>query len=450
MNIYGYSRVSTSEQAEEFDALKQQVQRLKDAGAEIILTDIESGRSDTREKFNELLRLVKQRRVREVIITRIDRLGRSVLTLGKTLKLFEDCGVKLRILDQPVDSNSLHGWFSIHTMSGMAEFESRMLSQRTNHGLDYFRQQKKTAQKLFGYKNIDNKLVIDQDVFPIARGIIEKLLQGHSYGTVSRWLFSEYSLKFSLSGLRHWINNPAIQGHTRYFSENEHRRNPKNPRPPVIHYNTHESLATSEEISKIKNNAKTKPRLSEKETKNYPLKGLLKCAECKSGMYRTISRFKSGITEYVRCTKHTQGNHFCSNKITARITKINAQVIKLLIKQSQEILSEVENNETEKVNSEHLLSLQRELTGLESLQSKNPAILAAINDLRTQILAEENRLQKPELLPNDERIKLLKSFSQATFWESLDEDKLGLAFRFFVDACFVDSSGNISEIKFLS
>ncbi|NJL61481.1 MAG: recombinase family protein [Methylacidiphilales bacterium] len=450
MTIYGYSRVSTSEQAEEYSALEQQQQRLRDAGAEIILTDIESGRDDNREKFNEILRLAKQGKIRELIVTRIDRLGRNTITLGQTYKLLEENNVKLRILDAPIDANSLHGWFSLHTLSGMAEFESRMLSQRTNHGLNYFREQKKVAQKLFGYKNINHKLVIDEGIFPIARGIIDRLLQGYSYGTVSRWLFEEHDIKFSLSGLRHWIDNPAIQGHTRYFSEVEHRRNPKNPRPPLIHFNTHKALASAEEISKIKNIVKSTRKLSEKQNKNYPLKGLLRCAQCDGGMYRTISRFKSGVTEYVRCTKHSQGNHFCSNKVTARSTKITDQLIKLLIKQAQQILSEVENNAVEKINSEYLLSLQRELTGLESLQSKNPAILAAINDLRTQIVAEENRLQKPALLPDKERIKMLTSFAQATFWESLDEDKLSLSFRTFVESASIDSAGNIFSVKFLS
>lgn len=143
MKVYGYARVSTQEQAEEFDALNQQVARLKTAGATEVLIDIESGRNDERKQYNELLKLVQQNQVDEIIITRVDRLGRSVITIHKAIDVFVKHNVNLRILDAPVDPNSPFGWFSINQMSGLAEFESRLLSQRIRHGNNYFRQQLK-------------------------------------------------------------------------------------------------------------------------------------------------------------------------------------------------------------------------------------------------------------------------------------------------------------------
>ena len=126
MRIYGYARVSTQEQAEEFDALNQQVARLQAAGATEVLIDIESGRSDTRKKFNQLLKLVQENQVDEIVITRVDRLGRSVITIHKAIEVFVKHDVNLRVLDAPVDPNSPFGWFSINQMSGLAEFESRL------------------------------------------------------------------------------------------------------------------------------------------------------------------------------------------------------------------------------------------------------------------------------------------------------------------------------------
>lgn len=446
MTIYGYARVSTLEQSEEYDALKQQVNRIKSAGAEVVLVDIESGRSDTREKFNELLKLVTQGKVREIIITRIDRLGRSGITLGQAMKLFEDNNVKLRILDAPVDASSPFGWHSIHGMIGMAEFESRMLSQRVNHGMAYFRQQQKIAKELFGYILVDQKLILDRETLPIAREIIKKLLAGFSYGAVSKWLFTEHNIKFSLSGLRHWINNPHILGHTRYFSDIEQRRN-KKPRSPVIHFNTHEPIATAEEIAQIQTNVKNKRKLSEKTTKNYPLKGLLRCNECGGGMYRIVTKFKSG-TQYVRCTKHAQGNHFCTNKITARLENILKQTIEILSTEATSVVKEIESNIEVVQQSDHLVKLQRELAGAESLNSTNPAILAAIADLKTQIFLEENKLKHPTKIDATERFEILRSVSQATFWDSLSEEKAQRFFAVLIETVFVDSSGNVSSIKF--
>lgn len=315
--IYGYARVSTVEQSLEYDALKQQINRLETAGAEVVLVDVESGRSDKRKEFNRLLKLIKEGKVREVIITRIDRLGRSDIDVIRTIQLFNDCGIILRILDAPIDVSSSFGRFSASQMAALADFESRLLSERTRHGMNYFRSQGKLQKACFGYQlNSDRKLEPHPTNFPIARKIIDLLLQGYSYGAISKLLFEEHGIEFSLSGLRHWVKNPAILGHTRYFTEMEYRRNPKNPRPPQITRNTHTAIATEAEINQIKRNTKTKPRLSGKKEKDYPLKGLLRCSHCGGGMYRVISRYKSGETHWMRCARHAQNVHFCPTKPT--------------------------------------------------------------------------------------------------------------------------------------
>ena len=82
LNI-GYARVSSREQAENTQALEQQIARLKDAGAKQILSDVEKDKKDDRPQFLELMRLVEAGRVRTLIITRIDRITRSLPTLRK-------------------------------------------------------------------------------------------------------------------------------------------------------------------------------------------------------------------------------------------------------------------------------------------------------------------------------------------------------------------------------
>ncbi|KAB8333461.1 recombinase family protein [Scytonema tolypothrichoides VB-61278] len=130
--IVGYARVSTNAQADG-EALDQQIARLKAAGAEDIFVDVESGRSvkrssavsgacpqdigNRRPQFKKLLALVETGKVKELIIARIDRLGRSVISLHKAIKLIEENGVELRVLDASVDPNSPFGWFSISKLT---------------------------------------------------------------------------------------------------------------------------------------------------------------------------------------------------------------------------------------------------------------------------------------------------------------------------------------------
>jgi DNA invertase Pin-like site-specific DNA recombinase len=79
--LVGYARVSSREQAVDSHALEQQIARLEAAGATKIFQDIQSGSRDDRPALNELMDLVHNRKIDEVIITRIDRLARSLTKL---------------------------------------------------------------------------------------------------------------------------------------------------------------------------------------------------------------------------------------------------------------------------------------------------------------------------------------------------------------------------------
>jgi hypothetical protein len=82
--VVGYARVSSREQAEDSQALQQQIARLKSAGATEIFQDIQSGSRDDRPALKQLINLVRKKEVDEVIITRIDRLARSLPKLRFT------------------------------------------------------------------------------------------------------------------------------------------------------------------------------------------------------------------------------------------------------------------------------------------------------------------------------------------------------------------------------
>lgn len=94
----GYARVSTRQQADT-EALDQQINRLEKAGAQKILYDIESGRKDTRKNFNQIINLAKNGVATEIVVTRLDRLGRNVISIHKTIETLQKAGVKLTILD---------------------------------------------------------------------------------------------------------------------------------------------------------------------------------------------------------------------------------------------------------------------------------------------------------------------------------------------------------------
>ncbi|MFN5753469.1 MAG: recombinase family protein, partial [Pseudanabaena sp.] len=129
----GYARVSTREQSENSHALEQQIARLKAAGATEIYSDVESGSKNSRPKFKQLIADCKLGRISEVIVTRLDRLTRSLVTLRKTVDEFNLAKVGLVALDDAIDTTTAAGKFHLNMLGSLAEMEVDRLSERVKH-----------------------------------------------------------------------------------------------------------------------------------------------------------------------------------------------------------------------------------------------------------------------------------------------------------------------------
>jgi len=127
--IYGYARVSSTEQT-----LDLQIDALKGAGCEEIVTDKMSGGRDDRPGLAALLIKVSSGDV--ITIWKLDRLSRSVMHLLKTVTELQDRGVDLRSLNESLDSRSPTGKFTLVILSAVAQLERDVLRQRTLAGLE--------------------------------------------------------------------------------------------------------------------------------------------------------------------------------------------------------------------------------------------------------------------------------------------------------------------------
>ncbi|MEA5573069.1 fdxN element excision recombinase XisF [Calothrix sp. UHCC 0171] len=454
MRVYGYARVSTQEQAEEFDALNQQIARLKAAGATEVLIDIESGRSDARKQFNELLKLVQQNQVDEVIITRIDRLGRSVITIHKAIDIFVKQNVNLRVLDAPVDPNSPFGWFSINQMSGLAEFESRLLSQRVKQGNEYFRQQLKYCVPPFGYaKDENHRLTPNRNIheksgktyFELAKIIIDLTLELRSLQDVCNYIYTEYEVVFTVAGLRDWVKNLVLQGHTAYFVKKKKGIN----REPIINFHTHEALITPATVEAIqaKLSANRKYRSSATSTRgDYPLAGLIRCTHCQGSMYRNFSRHKTR-TEYMRCVNYNKlGKYHCENSKCTRLRQIISKTIAELCENAPKLIEYLESQSetTQVVSTQEIEKLSNELSVLRALRSSNPDIIQAIAKIEATINSRSIPVKMIERDTFENAQRKIAIASQATFWESLDDSELRVTLAEFVEKVEVDSEGAVT------
>lgn len=124
----GYGRVSTSGQS-----LDIQKQRLSESGCERIFAEKFSGKTDgQRAQLEAALYYIREGDV--FMVTKLDRLARSVVDLANIAKLLEEKKVDLVVLDQQIDTTSATGRLLFYMISAIGEFERDMINQRTSEG----------------------------------------------------------------------------------------------------------------------------------------------------------------------------------------------------------------------------------------------------------------------------------------------------------------------------
>jgi len=125
----GYGRVSTRDQRPE-----AQHDALKAASCEQIFIDKASGKLARRPELDKAL-LAASRKGDQLVITELDRLGRSLEHLIELSKVLQDRSVDLVVLDQGIDTSTAVGRMFFHILGAIAEFEHALMSERTVDGL---------------------------------------------------------------------------------------------------------------------------------------------------------------------------------------------------------------------------------------------------------------------------------------------------------------------------
>jgi DNA invertase Pin-like site-specific DNA recombinase len=128
-DIIGYARVSTNDQD-----LSLQLDDLKKAGCSKIFKDKISGAKAERKGLDECLSMLQEGDT--LTVWRIDRLGRSLKHLVEVVSNLKDKGVKFKSLrDGAIDTTSASGELVFNVFASLAQFERRLIQERTSAGL---------------------------------------------------------------------------------------------------------------------------------------------------------------------------------------------------------------------------------------------------------------------------------------------------------------------------
>lgn len=149
MRLFGYARVSTSQQS-----LDIQIKELKDAGVKShrLFTDKATGSHCDRDGLQTLRIKVEEGDV--ILVKKLDRLGRDTADMIQLIKEFDAMGVSIRFLDDGISTEGPMGKMVVTILAAVAQAERQRILERTNEG--------RIDAKLKGVK-FGRKRTVDRD-----------------------------------------------------------------------------------------------------------------------------------------------------------------------------------------------------------------------------------------------------------------------------------------------
>ncbi|MGM9878944.1 MAG: recombinase family protein [Bacilli bacterium] len=228
-----YIRVSTEDQAKDGFSIHAQREKLtKYAEAndwfiyDYYVDDGISGKNlNERPEVSRLLKDVKEGKVNNILIYKLDRLTRSVRDLIYLIELFENHSCTFNSQTEKIDTSNAVGRMFVKIIGIFAEFERENLAERVSFGYEQKTREGNytNTNGVYGYDYIvgEGKLVVNEEEKALVNRIFDLYIDGMSYFKIAK-LFNIESIPTKRGG--HWapatiksiINNPLYVGKVRY------------------------------------------------------------------------------------------------------------------------------------------------------------------------------------------------------------------------------------------
>ncbi len=404
--ILGYCRIST-DGGDQDDAFQAQADRLRAAGCDQVIAERESGRKADREGLSEVMALVNSGRVKELVFTRVDRLGRDAAQTDTLLALCDLQQVRVRALDGgTIETASPQGFLLARVMTTMAEVESRMLSQRIKRNFEVYRAQGRHLRRRipFGYDRGDGvKLIPHPDNWAHALRVLDELRRIGSFAGVAAQLPSWCPWTPAGSSLQAWFCNPVIRGHIGH-----HRTGGKgwDSSWGEIHYEQHPALISegawhdlADHLKRTRNRFAGSPTVESR----HGLTGLLVCQSCGHRLRRNSAQG----TPWWRCR-----HRLCANRAGVK----EAEVLPVVVTACVAAAKALARAAAAPVDDDPVLILKRrDLDATRALAARNPALQSAVTILEAEIRSLERRERStPDLAAYEEMMRDPEFFTGAT------------------------------------
>lgn len=146
--VLAYLRVSTEEQAtsglglaDQRAVIAAEATRRGWANVEYLTDDGYSAKSLARPAVAEALAMLRDGQASVLVVSKLDRLSRSILDFVSLMAQAEREGWQLVVLDMALDTSTPSGALMAHIMSAFSEYERRLIGSRTSAALQQMKSQ---------------------------------------------------------------------------------------------------------------------------------------------------------------------------------------------------------------------------------------------------------------------------------------------------------------------
>jgi DNA invertase Pin-like site-specific DNA recombinase len=128
--LIGYARTSTVEQVAGFEDQKRELEK---AGVDRVYSEQVSAVAQSRPQFDLVMAMLREGDV--VVVTKLDRLARSMADLMKILEAIKAAGATLRVLAMGLDTGNATSKLILNVLGSVAEFERELMLERQRAGI---------------------------------------------------------------------------------------------------------------------------------------------------------------------------------------------------------------------------------------------------------------------------------------------------------------------------
>jgi len=413
-----------------------------------------SAKDTQRPALNNLINDIKKGKVKSVIVTKVDRLTRSIKDLIDLLELFDDHNVSFKSITQPLDTSTALGRGFLRLIGEFAQMEREMVSERvaedmrhraingkwnggvvpfgyTSHSLifNFLRKSglNKEKAEVQASKQVPEKkkLFINKAEANLIKQIYEKYIETESLRATTHWLNrnghrTRNGSTWAATTVSRILTNPIYIGNICYnkrVSSKTTKRLKRRPRKEWIENKGNHAPVIDkfifDKVNEILLRQKQEPR---RKTTKYLLSGLIRCGKCDGSMNGyTQTKKKNNLTySYYKChTYSSKGSSVCKGS-SIRADLLEKAIGEFLItefdKNSFKINLEKALERFNTMKDQDITPLQDERERLEKrnqdVERKKRILLENLEDSTVDKLTYKNRTEELNKEFEDNKTKI--------------------------------------------